>query len=184
MSHIVTRRIIARLVFFAGLVIMLLGSAFLLGTLTDTSRGSVLFAFLFVLLGSAFSGLAVWLSKRTLYLFFAAFFLLAGFFMFFLSLRIIPLSFSEVWPLFSVFAGFSLLSAGWRRYGKIRSGYIVPSTAFVILGGFLLVFSLDVVSFSFTQFIKNWWPLLAALAGLFLILISLGAKGKTEDLRP
>lgn len=163
---------------------MLLGSAFLLGTLADASRGSVLFAFLFVLLGSSFTGLAVWLNKRTLYLFFAAFFLLIGFFLFFLALKIIPLSLSKAWPLFSVFAGFALLPACWHRYGKIRARYVVPATAFILLGGFLLVFSLDVVSFSFAQFIKNWWPLLMALVGLFLVFISLSAKNKTEDIKP
>jgi hypothetical protein len=184
MNHAVTRRTIARLVFLAGLLLMLLGSAFLLGMLADTSRSSVLFAFLFVLLGSSFTGLAVWLNKRSLYMFFAAFFLLIGFFLFFLALRIIPLSLSEVWPLFSVFAGFALLPACWYRYGKIRARYVVPAAAFVLLGVFLLVFSLDMVSFSFAQFIKAWWPLLMALAGLFLVFISLGAKNKSEDLRP
>ncbi|MDR1949708.1 MAG: hypothetical protein LBQ38_09970 [Spirochaetaceae bacterium] len=184
MNHIAARRITARFVFFIGLLLMLLGSGFLLGMLADASRDSVLFAFLFVLLGSGFTGLAVWLNKRSLYLFFAAFFLLTGFFLFFLSLKIIPLNFSEVWPLLSVFAGFALLPAGWHRYGRIQSRYVVPAAAFIILGGVLLVFSLDVVSFSFAQFIKNWWPLLVALSGLFLVLLSLGSKNKTEDLRP
>jgi hypothetical protein len=39
------------------------------------------------------------------------------------------------------------------------------------------------VSFSFKQFMLNWWPLLLVLAGLILVLISLGTKGKTEDAR-
>jgi hypothetical protein len=33
-----------------------------------------------------------------------------------------------------------------------------------------------VVSFSFAQFILNWWPLLIVLAGMLLTLISLGTK--------
>jgi hypothetical protein len=75
------------------------------------------------------------------------------------------------------------LPSGWRRYGCFRSHYIVPSLAFVILGSVLMVFSLDLVSFSFARFILDWWPLLIVLAGLTLVLISLGTKHNSGDAR-
>jgi hypothetical protein len=184
MHYNLHRRITARLIFNIGLMLMLLGSAFLLGTLADISRVSVLWAFFFVILGAGCAILAIKFNKRSLYLFFAAFFLLVGFFLFFLSLRIIPLSFSEVWPFLSVFAGIALVPAGWRHYESLRSRYVIPSVAFIILGCFLLVFSLDIVSFSFAQFIKNWWPLIVALTGLILILLSLSTQNKSRDIKP
>jgi cytochrome c biogenesis protein CcdA len=107
-----------------------------------------------------------------------------GFFFFLSSLNIVPITFYKWWPLLSVFAGLALIPSGWHRYGVIRSWYVVPSITFIVLGIILLVFSLDVVSFSFKQFMLNWWPLLIALAGLILILISLGTKNKNEDSKP
>jgi hypothetical protein len=182
MRSLFSRRTAAWFVFIIGLLLMFLGSAFLLGFLAGTSRFSVLLAFLFVIAGILCAVLAVRLKKQSTYLFFAAFFLMAGFFFFFSALGVIPRPvFYRSWPLISVFSGLALLPAGWRRYGVFRSRYIVPSIAFVILGLTLLVFSFDIVDFSFKQFILNWWPLLIAFTGLFLVLISLGSKHNTED---
>jgi hypothetical protein len=184
MHLLIARRIIARLVFIIGLFLMFLGSAFLLGTLAGTSRISVLFSFLFIIIGSGCAVLAIKLNKRSVYLFFAAFFMLVGFFLFLSALGIIPVAFSKAWPLLSVFSGLALFPAGWRQYGSFRSRYVVPSLAFVILGSILLVFSFDMVPFSFSQFVIDWWPLLIVLGGLILVLISLGTKNSAEDQKP
>ncbi|MDR3342384.1 MAG: hypothetical protein LBT14_06280 [Treponema sp.] len=171
-----TRRVIAWFVFIIGLLLMFLGSAFLLGHLAGTSRVSVLLAFFFVILGSGCAVLAIKLNKRSLYLFFAAFFILVGFFLFLSALKIIPVAFSEAWPLISVFSGLALFPAGWHRYGAFRSHYVVPSLAFVMLGSVLLIFSFNMVPFSFAHFMLNWWPLIVVLAGLILVLIALSTK--------
>ena len=184
MLNTTNRRVIVQVVFVGGLLLMLLGSAFLLDTISGTSRLSVLLAFLFVIIGAVCAVLAVKLNKHSLYLFFATFFILVGFFLFLSSLRIVPMPLQHWWPLISVFAGLALLPSGWHAYGVVRIRYVVPSIAFVILGTALLIFSLDVVSFSFKQFILQWWPLVVALAGLILVLVSLGTKNKTEDKKP
>jgi hypothetical protein len=177
MSSFFSRRIAAWAVFIIGLLFMFLGSAFLLGSLADTSRFSVFLSFFFVIVGIFLASLAIKLNKRSTYLFFAAFFLMVGFYLFLSALGIIPRAFFyKAWPLISVFSGLALLPAGWRRYGQLRSRFIVPSIAFVILGCLLLVFSFDIVDFSFKQFIKSWWPLLLVFPGLILILTSLGSK--------
>jgi hypothetical protein len=183
MHLILTRRTAARIVFIIGFFLMFLGSAFLLSPLAKKSSPAVLVSFFFVVLGVGCAVLAIKLNKRSLYLFFAAFFLQIGLFLFLSALSIIPFSFSQAWPLLSVFSGVALFPAGWRRYGSFRSRYVVPSAAFVILGSGLMVFSLDLVSFSFAQFMKNWWPLLLVLAGLTLVLISLGTNSAAGDVK-
>jgi hypothetical protein len=170
----VTRRTAARVIFIIGLVLMIFGTAFLIGSLAGISRISILVSFFFVILGVIFAVSAIKLHKRSLYLFFAVFFLLVGFFLFLSILKIIPVPFSRGWPLLSVFSGLALLPSGWHRYGRFRSSYVVSSVFFVGMGSFLMVFSLDLVDFSFAQFMLNWWPLLVVLAGLTLVLISLG----------
>lgn len=181
MIPIAIRRLIARFVFFSGLVLMSFGSVYLLETFPGTFRFSVFFAFLSVIIGVLCAILALKLNKRSLYLFFAAFFILLGFFLFFFTLKIIPMTFSQVWPFLSVFTGLALFPAGWHRYGKIKIGYVVSSLAFIALGCLLLIFSFDVVQFTFKKFILQWWPLILILAGIILVLISLGTKSKPED---
>jgi hypothetical protein len=181
MRHDVKRRLIARLVFLGGLLLMLLGCAFLLGTLAGISKVSVLAAFFFIIIGSACAFFAVKLNKRSLYLFFATFFILVGFFLFLSSLNIVPMVFEDWWPSVSIFAGLALIPSGWHRYGVIMIRSLVPAIAFIILGIVLLIFSLDIVDFKFKQFILNWWPLLIAIAGLILVLVSLGTKNIAKD---
>ncbi|MDR0877297.1 MAG: hypothetical protein LBN21_04535 [Treponema sp.] len=183
MRHIFTRRTAARLIFIIGLLSMFLGSAFLLASLTEKSSAPVLLSFLFVLAGVGGAVLAIKLNKRSLYLFFAALFLQIGLFLLLKALDIIQLPLSRVWPVISVFAGIALFPSGWHRYGAIRSRYLVPSIAFVVLGSVMLIFSFKLVSFSFAQFIKDWWAVLVVLAGLTLVLISLGTKNNTGDVK-
>jgi hypothetical protein len=179
-----TRKATARLAFIAGLLLMFLGSAFLLGTLQGIARFSILRAFFFVIIGAICAFLAIKLNKRSLYLFFAAFFLQVGFFLFLSSLHILPFAFSQSWPLLSVFAGLALFPAGWHRFGAIRIRFVVPSVAFVFLGCFFMVFSFRVVPFSFKHFMINWWPLLVVLMGLVLVLLALGTKSNGEAPKP
>ncbi|MDR1306966.1 MAG: hypothetical protein LBK74_05290 [Treponema sp.] len=175
------RRITAHIAFITGLLLMILGIAFLLGTMTGISRLSVLWSFLFVIIGALCAVLAIKLNKRTLYLFFASFFILMGLFLFLSALQIIPITLAQGWPLISVFAGLALLPAGWRHYRTIHYRYLIPSVAFAALGCVLLVFSFKVVSFSFKRFIINWWPLLIVLTGIILILLSLSSRSRNGD---
>jgi len=160
---------------------MILGSAFLFGSLAEISRFSVFVSFFFIILGITCAIFALRLNKRSLYLFFAAFFLQTGLFLFLITLHIIPIAFSKAWPVLSVFAGLALIPAGWRYYGAFRLKNIVPAVVFIILGAGLLVFSLDLVSFSLMQFVIMWWPLLIVLVGLILILLALGTKKTGES---
>jgi hypothetical protein len=179
-----TRRAAAHLAFIAGLLLMFLGSAFLLGTLQGTTRFSILRAFFFVIIGAICAFLAIKLNKRSLYLFFAAFFLLVGMFLFFFALHILPFTFSQSWPLLSVFAGLALFPAGWHRFGVVNTRFAVPSVAFVFLGCFLMIFSFQVVPFSFKHFVIKWWPLLVVLMGLILVLLALGTKNNADVSKP
>jgi hypothetical protein len=183
MRLLTARRTAARFVFIIGLLLMFLGCGFLLGSLVGISRASILVSFFFVILGVGGAVLAIQLNKRSLYLFFAAFFLQVGLFLFLSALHIFPVAFSQAWPLISVFSGIALFPAGWHRYGFFRVRYVAPSAAFVVLGSALMVFSLDLVSFSLAQFVGNWWPLLVVLSGLILILVSLSTKHAGEQKR-
>jgi cell division protein FtsW (lipid II flippase) len=180
MDRLTVRKGIGRIAFIIGLLLMFFGSAFLLGTLEGTSHFSILRAFFFVIIGAFCAFFAIKLNKRSVYLFFAGFFLLVGFFLFLSALHIIPFSFSQGWPLISIFAGLALFPSGWHRFGAIRRRYVVPAVVFIILGCVLMIFSFRLAPFSFKHFMITWWPLLVVLIGLILVLISLGTRNNSD----
>ncbi|MDR2194753.1 MAG: hypothetical protein LBP19_09895 [Treponema sp.] len=175
------RSLIARIVFFTGLIFVLIGFAFLLGSQAEVSQRYIFLALLFVLSGIGIAFFAITLNKRALYLFLASFSILLGIFLFLSALMLFPFPFKQAWPLIAVFSGLALIPAGWRKYRMLDIKFIVPSFTFIALGVFLLIFSFHIVPFKFTQFILNWWPLLVLLAGVLLILLALGTKTAHEE---
>ena len=176
MRFFVTRRSAANFIFIIGCILMFLGVAFLLESLLDLSRVSILVSFLLLLLGTGCAVFAIKLNWRSIYLFIAALFLQAGLFLFLKTLGIISMKLSQSWPLLSIFTGIALLPSGWYKFGVVKVVYIVPAVTFIILGSVLMVFALDLVAFSLAQFIHEWWPLLIVLAGLILVLLAVSTK--------
>jgi hypothetical protein len=173
MSLVVGKTVASRVIFSVGIFFMVGGVLALLAAIQGISRLSVIVPVLFLTAGAGFAIYAIKLRKRSLYLFFASYFLLVGFFLTLLALQVLPIPFSKSWPLLSVFAGLSLIPVGWHRFTRIHAVYLLPALSFVILGCTLLFFSLDIAPWSFKQFMLDWWPLLVALAGFLLFLGSL-----------
>jgi hypothetical protein len=172
----VKKSVAARVVFAIGIFFLVGGVLSLLAAIQGISRLSVIGPIVFFTVGAIFAVCAIRLQKRSLYLFFASYFLLIGFFLLLLALHILPIPFDKSWPLLSVFAGISLIPAGWHRFTRIHAVYLLPAIVFTGLGCFLLFFSLDIAPWSFKQFMLDWWPLLVVLAGLVLVLASLVRK--------
>jgi len=183
-----SRLIAAWAVFIIGFFLMLLGVLLLLLFVVGISRVSVLLSCVFMVLGTIFIFLAIKLNRRPTYVFVASFILMVGFFILLSALGIIPGEFLfKAWPLISVFSGLALLPAGRRHYGAFRSRFVVPSCVFIVLGLIFLIFSFDIVTFSFRQFIIDWWLLLSIVViiviGIIMVLVSLGAKNTPGDSR-
>jgi hypothetical protein len=168
------------LVFFSGILFMVLGSAILISARTGAAHLPVIASFLLIFAGILCAVLAIKLNRRSLYLFFAAFFTLTGLFLFLWLEGLIPLPFSRCWPFIAIFSGLSLIPAGVHKYKKPKTVYIIPGAAFLVLGCTLLVFSFRLAPFSFKQFILNWWHLLLLLAGFLLVLLSLCGKAANQ----
>ena len=169
------RKFTAQLVFIVGLSLMILGISFLLWSMEGNSLLFIFLAFFLVVLGALCAVFAIRLNKKLSYLFFASFFMMTGIYLLLSVLGIISLPVFRAWPMLSIFSGLALLPVGWKRCGGFNTRYFVSSCAFIALGCILMVFSFRVVPFSFSQFIREWWPMLFILGGITLILMSLVA---------
>jgi len=182
MQSILTRRTAARLFFIIGFLLAALGFIFFQGSITNISGVDMLISLPLVMIGIGCAVIAIRLNKSSLYLFFAAFAIQVGVLIFLLGMEILPVDYSRLWPFLSIFTGIALVPVGLYRYGTVRFRSLVPTLAFIFLGAVMLIFSLKLVSFSLSQFIKDWWPLLIVLCGLILMFVSLGTK-KTGEIQ-
>jgi hypothetical protein len=176
MSSILRKTVFSRVLFALGLLCMVGGVLVLFAAVQGFSRLSVIIPFLFLIAGAILAVCAIKLQKKSIYLFFANLFLLVGFFLFLLALKILPIPFSRAWPLLSIFAGVSMIPAGWRRFSRFHAAWVLPAAAFTGLGCVLLIFSLKLAPWSFKQFMLDWWPIVVVLAGFTLFFVSISHK--------
>ncbi len=75
----------------------------------------------------------------------------------------------QIWPLFMIVLGLSLLAKGFSRSRSLTASYLVPALCFMGLGVFFAAFSFDATPLSFMQFMRAYWPLAFVVggAGLF-----------------
>ncbi len=178
------RRLVAETALLLGFSSTIMGLAILLITAGGGSRVAAVPASLFVIAGAFLAFTAVKLRRSSRYLFVAAFFLQIGVLLLLVASGAVVGPLGRLWPCLSIFAGLALIPSGWYRYGVARARFMVPSFTFVALGVVFLVFSFDLVPFSFKRFFLTWWPLLLLFAGLIVTLASLAAGGDSEERGP
>ncbi|MDR0552458.1 MAG: hypothetical protein LBG72_10705 [Spirochaetaceae bacterium] len=169
-------RLLARIVFFLGIFSMIVGSGILISAYTGVSRIPVLGSFFLICAGILCAILAIKLNRRSLYLYFAVFFILTGLFLFLWAMAVIPIPITRCLPFLSLIAGIALVPAGYHKYQRPAAAYIIPAIAFIVLGCVLLIFSFRLAPFSFKQFILSWWHLLLVMAGFLLVLLSISGR--------
>lgn len=109
--------------------------------------------------------------KYVLLFFTGLFSVLAGTLFMIICSGLIPDGLKNWWPLVVVLAGLCVLLTGIAKDRRIRVACLLPSVLFMILGVFFLLFSLDIIKMSFSQWMSIFWPLFPICAGLALILI-------------
>jgi len=180
MHKFILRRLAAEASLFIGLSFTILGVGFLVVSAGGSPRTAAIPASLCMIAGAAMASIAVRLRRKPRYLFLAALLIQIGILLLLIASDLIVGSFLMLWPLVSIFVGIALIPSGWYRYRRLSSRYIVPMLGFFSLGFLLLIFSFDIVSFSFKRFFLDWWPLMLLLAGIILTLVSLSSRSKVE----
>ncbi len=126
--------------------------------------------------GCLITYLGVTRRLSALWLFAGSFFLLSGILLLIRGIFGWPVAY--YWPFFMVILGLSILAPGYRRYRRLRAVYLVPALSFVLLGGCFLLFSFDIVLFSFRRFFSEWWPAFLIVMGLILLALYLHNRAR------
>ncbi len=87
------------------------------------------------------------------------------------SSQIIPLTMVELWPIMLMLSGLMLIPLGFIRYKFLPISFIVCALALLCIGILFLLFSLNIIESSITDFASQWWPLIFIVFGLSLIAL-------------
>jgi hypothetical protein len=80
--------------------------------------------------------------------------------------------FERIWPLFPAAAGVAGIYVGIRKGNRFTADFVIPSLAFILLSSFFLLFSLDIITMRFMDFIRRFWlPLITACSGLAYLAV-------------
>jgi len=90
--------------------------------------------------------------------------------MFSLASLILGFSLDQAWPFLPASAGAAGLYAGIRKRNRFSADFVIPSIAYLLLSGFFLLFSFDVIDLRLTEFVRLYWLPLLAFCVVFMIL--------------
>lgn len=157
----------------AGIICILAGIFLTIWYASTTSNRFPYISAAVILAGGLFVYIALAFSHKTLVLYIGLVMTAIGILRFIVGSGSVSCTMKQLWPVIVVFCGIALFPAGFFRYHRIRASYLFPALVLVFLGGFFLLFSLDIITISFTRFFSMWWPLLlvalgGTLVGVFL----------------
>ena len=164
----------------SGLVLTVLGAVILLYNLNILTGGLDRWWPSIIGLAGAFLLYRAFFRKgRPSALFLGLLFTLSG--LFILLLNNLPSDgpgIKELWPIFMGIVGVSLIPYGARYRRTVRVTLVVPGIILLVLMGVFLLFSLQIVKQSFSEFVIGWWPMVLVVMGLCLVVS--GWAGKKE----
>ncbi len=131
------------------------------------------------------AGMLSWISARKIrkcFLFlFSAVFCFQTFFLFFFS-AVSPVKMSSgiFWPVLVLFCGISFFAAGVMKKKRILNFYTVVSGGFLILGGIFLLFSSEIIPFSFSSMFVYCFPVFILI---FIAVVSAFVSFRMERIK-
>ncbi|MCQ2594773.1 MAG: hypothetical protein MJ196_05870 [Treponemataceae bacterium] len=167
----------------SGLLFIFIGFVLLAAKFAD--RGPSLFLTypaILMFLGGILLYIDITKFKRAIPLFVGIMLLLCGFLILLVNLNIFNIGMYQLWPLFVIFSGIALIITGFFRYKRLVGAIFVPTILLFVMGGFFLLFSLDIISVSFRVFALQWWPMLFVLAGIGLVILFLYTQGSQKSI--
>ena len=166
-----------------GLLFIFIG--FVLLAAKFANRGASLFLTypaILMFVGGTILYIGVTKFKRAIPLFLGIMLLLSGFLILLVNVNIFELGLYQLWPLFVIFSGIALSISGFFRYKRLVGAIFVPTLLLFAMGGFFLLFSLNIIKVPFRDFALMWWPMLFVLTGIALVILFLYTQGNQKSI--
>ncbi|MBQ0003484.1 MAG: hypothetical protein KBT21_08095 [Treponema sp.] len=94
--------------------------------------------------------------------------------------RLIPLEFTNIWPIVMVSCGLTLIPCGYLKFERLRTIYLIPAAALIFLGTVFILFAYHIIKIPFRRFVAYMWPVILICSGIFLIAYYLYSQKNTS----
>ncbi len=171
-----------RLILIVGLVFVLAGTNLLVALLSPLDDFTFLILpSILLIVGIVILYFAL-LGKRRLFPILIGLLLFSAWLFCLLALaEVIPYTIEEFWPAMAILAGVMLVPIAFIRYGFLPITFLLSAIVLSSLGILFLLFSLDVIKMSFTEFASIWWPALIIVSGIALICLFFFTRKSFND---
>lgn len=133
-----------------------------------------------LLLGSVLAYISMAFSHKTYLLFIGVEISFCSCYALVLERGVFPLDFVTGWPLFVVLTGIVLIITCFYSHKKLTPKFLVPAIVLILLGGFFMLFSLDIITMSFSKFFSVAGPVVMIMAGAASIVFFFIQGGHKE----
>lgn len=129
-------------------------------------RGVILF-----LVGAILLFLELMKTKKSWLMFISVSFMLISVVLGMIDVGFLPLGVRNLWPIFVIIFGFTLILFSFYKFKQMKAVYLVPALVIIFFGIFFMLFSMGIIKVSFVSVASKLWPLLLVLCGGILITI-------------
>lgn len=157
------------ILFISALAAVLAGIGLLLYTTAAVPVGDRLWPIVVMAVGGLLGYFALVCGGSDYFFFGGILFVLTG--MLSIISHLVGWTLREVWPLVMVASGSTGLLTGFRRWKRMRPGFMTISLCFLFLGLVFSLFSFRFIDISFRHFVVIWWPSLLVAGGIVLFAI-------------
>ncbi len=164
-----------------GFIFMFFGAFLLVNSLTGAETFFTTRPVVSLTMSIVFLFCAIVFTESGAFLFVGLSTLVFGVLSLLMDYSIINLTFKELWPIQVIGCGIALIPSGLYTQKRIRSIYLFPALALIVLGIMFLLFSVHVIKVPFTVFIATWWPV--AIIAIGAVLVSLFWVQKSQHSR-
>jgi hypothetical protein len=160
-----------------GVLICIAGVFTLLWTLGFLPSLTVLWPFVFILLGLFFLYMVYFRGKNPIYIIFGMILFLLGIFFLLIITIVSEQGLTKIWPGFMLIAGVSLIPYAYKlKKRRAQVAITIPALSLVMLSIFFFIFSLNIMNASLSEFVTRWWPVLIIILGGSFIVVYLFSK--------
>lgn len=167
-----TKNIKINIVLIIGLFLIFVGILLLTSYFAKNPQSVLLFrGVILFLVGAILLFLELMNTKKSWLMFISVSFMLIAVVLGMIDVGFLPLGVRNLWPIFVIIFGFTLILFSFYKFKQMKAVYLVPALVIIFFGIFFMLFSMGIIKVSFVSVASKLWPLLLVLCGGILITI-------------
>ena len=154
-----TKNIKINIVLIIGLFLIFVGILLLTSYFAKNPQSVLLFrGVILFLVGAILLFLELMKTKKSWLMFISVSFMLIAVVLGMIDVGFLPLGVRNLWPIFVIIFGFTLILFSFYKFKQMKAVYLVPALVIIFFGIFFMLFSMGIIKVSFVSVASKLWP--------------------------